>query len=123
MEEALGTSSIDIDLSVVKNGREAIDYIRHRGGYAMAPRPDIVFLDLNLPVMDGREVLADIKRDPDLRRIPVIVLTTSIADRDIQDAYEGRANCYVTKPMEFDRFLQAIHCCEEFWLGTARLPQ
>ena len=92
------------------------------GRFSQAPRPDLIFLDLNLPLKDGREVLAEIKNSADLRRIPVIVLTTSESNRDVQQAYELHANCYVKKPTDLDEYLSVVKACESFWLHVVRLP-
>lgn len=109
-------------VSHVVNGVEAIEFLRRLGGHTHAARPDLILLDLNLPRKDGREVLAEIKADSILRRIPVIILTTSQAEDDIFRAYDLNANCYVTKPVDFDQFNQVIRCMEEFWLKVAKLP-
>ncbi len=111
------------ELSVVRDGEEALDYLYQRGEHAMAPRPDLVLLDLNLPKLDGREVLEVIKSDPSLRSIPVAVLTTSSNDRDILESYNLGANCYLTKPVDLGQFLTVVHAVEDFWLGMVRLPR
>ncbi|MEQ1503668.1 MAG: response regulator [Myxococcota bacterium] len=120
--EALRDGKVRNHLHVVPDGVEAIAFLRREGPYAGAPRPDLVLLDLNLPKKSGREVLADIKSDPDLMRIPVVVLTTSKADEDVLRAYEFHANCYVTKPVDLEQFLKVIRSIEEFWLTIVRLP-
>jgi CheY-like chemotaxis protein len=122
MREALREGVIPNHLSVVENGEDAVAFLRKAGRYEDSPRPDLIFLDLNLPRKDGREVLADIKQDKDLRRIPVVVLTTSEAEKDIVKAYDLHANCYVRKPVDLDQFLSVVRGCEEFWLTTVRLP-
>jgi len=123
MREALRSSEPhNKSLSVVDNGEDALAYLNQSGKYATASRPDLIFLDLNLPKKDGREVLAEIKRSQGLRRIPVIVLTTSEADRDVEDVYNLYANCYVKKPADLDDYLAVIRQCETFWLTTVRLP-
>jgi two-component system, chemotaxis family, response regulator Rcp1 len=122
-KEALRGAKVANDLRVVGDGEAAIDYLRRRGPYADAPRPDIVLLDLNLPRLDGREVLADIKSDPDLAKIPIIILTTSSAERDINSAYELHANCYISKPVDFTEFIEAVRSLEGFWLRIVRLPR
>ncbi len=109
-------------LSVVEDGEEAIQFLRQRGEYADAQRPDMILLDLNLPRKDGRELLAEVKDDPDLRQIPVIVLTTSDAEQDIRRAYKLHANCYLTKPLEMDSFVKKIRSIEEFWFSVVKLP-
>jgi len=121
-EEAFRDGKIANVLTVVTDGHEALQYLRHEGKYAGAPRPDLVLLDLNLPKMDGREVLRQIKTDPDLKTIPVVVLTTSEADQDVLKAYEYHANCYIRKPVDLARFLQIISMIEDFWLTVVKLP-
>ena len=107
---------------VVDNGEEASRFLRRQAQYADAPRPDLILLDLSLPKKDGREVLAEIKQDPGLRRIPVVVLTTSKADEDICRAYQLNANCYVTKPVDLDQFINVVRSIESFWLTVVTLP-
>jgi CheY-like chemotaxis protein len=121
-KEALKEAKFTNVLHVVTDGVEAIDYLRRRGEYANAVRPHIILLDLNLPRMDGRQVLAVIKEDPDLRRIPVVVLTTSQAETDIAKAYDLHANCYISKPVGMDQFVEVIKSIEEFWLAIVKLP-
>ena len=106
----------------MNDGEAAIEFLRQRGKYATATRPSLIFLDLNLPRKDGREVLAELKRDDDLKRIPVIVLTTSTAERDVRNAYELHANCYVIKPVDLDEFFDAVKECQAFWTEKVRLP-
>jgi CheY-like chemotaxis protein len=120
--EALRGAKVANELHVVGDGQAAIDYLRRRGDYSEAVRPDIVLLDLNLPRIDGREVLADIKSDPDLATIPILVLTTSSAEEDIARSYELRANCYVSKPVDFTQFIAAVRALEGFWLKIVKLP-
>lgn len=120
--EALRGAKVANELHVVGDGEEAIEFLRQIGRHAAAPRPDIVLLDLNLPRLDGREVLANIKSDPDLVKIPIIVLTSSLAERDIEQAYELHANCYISKPVDFTEFIQAVRSLEGFWLKIVRLP-
>jgi len=120
--EALKEGIIVNNLSVVYDGVDAMAFLRRQGKYALAPRPDIILLDLNLPKKDGREVLAELKEDPNLRRIPVVVLTTSKAEQDILKAYDLHANCYVTKPLDLDEFMILVRSIEEFWLAVVRLP-
>lgn len=122
MREALHSKANASRLSVVEDGEQALRFLRRSDPYAEAVRPDLIFLDLNLPRRDGREVLAEIKGDADLRRIPVIILTTSEADKDIQKAYELHANCYVRKPTELNEYLDVIRACENFWFHIVRLP-
>ena len=120
--EALRHAKVANQLHVVGNGEEAIDFLRQQGGHVDAPRPDIVLLDLNLPRLDGRDVLADIKSDPELATIPIIVLTSSTAEADIQRSYELHANCYISKPVDVSEFLSAVQSLEGFWLKIVRLP-
>jgi len=122
MREALRNNGMSKALSVVGDGEQALSFLNRRGAFSNAPRPDLIFLDLNLPRKDGREVLAEIKANQDLRRIPVIVLTTSESDNDIKKAYELHANCYVKKPTDLDEYLSVIKACESFWLHVVRLP-
>jgi two-component system response regulator len=112
-----------VNLSVATDGVEAVDFLHRRGKYKNAPRPDLILLDLNLPKKNGPEVLSDIKSDPDLKRIPVLVMTTSSEPGDIQKAYSLNANCYITKPIQLDDFLNVVQSIENFWLKTARLPE
>ncbi|MBI4664921.1 MAG: response regulator [Nitrospinae bacterium] len=120
--EALKEGKIINNLNVVEDGVEALDFLYRRGKWAAAPRPDIILLDLNLPKKDGREVLEDIKKTPDLMRIPVVILTTSQAEEDIVRTYNLHANCYITKPVDFDQFIKIIKSIETFWLEIVRLP-
>jgi CheY-like chemotaxis protein len=121
-KEALRGAKVANELHVVGDGEEAIDFLRQRGRHGGAPRPDIVLLDLNLPRIDGVEVLADIKSDADLAKIPIIVLTSSSAEVDIQRAYELHANCFISKPVDFTEFIGAVRSLEGFWLKIVRLP-
>ena len=121
-QEALRDAKVQNRVSVVQDGVEALEFLQRQGGFADAPRPDVILLDLNLPRKDGREVLAVVKSDPDLRRIPVVVLTTSEADEDILRAYNLNANCYITKPVDFDQFFKVIHSIEDFWFSIVKLP-
>lgn len=120
--EAFKDSNVRHHLHAVRDGVEALNYLRRIGEFGEAPRPDVVLLDLNLPRKDGREVLAEIKSDPALRRIPVVVLTTSQAERDLLQAYDLYANCYLIKPIEFDRFIAVIGHIRDFWLSAVTLP-
>jgi len=120
--EALESGKIKNLLHVAVNGEEAMAFLRHKGKYTHAPRPDLVLLDLNLPRMDGREVLNDIKSDDDLKRIPVVVLTSSKAEEDILKAYNLHANCYITKPIDLLQFLKVVHDIEDFWFTIVKLP-
>lgn len=121
-EEALSDGKVLNNLHWVEDGVEALAFLRRQGKHANAPRPDLILLDLNLPKKDGREVLAEIKADPNLKRIPAIVLTTSAAERDILKTYELNANCYVTKPIDLDQFISAVKLIEQFWLALVKLP-
>jgi CheY-like chemotaxis protein len=121
-QEAFEEHKVRNNLAVVNDGTEAIAYLRREGQYADAARPDLVLLDLNLPRRDGREVLAEIKNDPDLRQIPVVVLTTSQADEDIVRSYQLHANAYVTKPVDFDRFIAVVRQIDEFFVSVVKLP-
>jgi CheY-like chemotaxis protein len=120
--EALKEAKVLNNLNVAGDGIEALAFLKREGAHAKAPRPDVILLDLNLPKKDGREVLAEIKADPNLRRIPVVVLTTSRAEEDIIRAYDLHANCYITKPVDFNRFLEVVKSIEQFWLTIVRLP-
>lgn len=121
--EAFKEAKVRNRLHVAGDGVEAMRFLRKQGRYAAAPRPDLILLDLNLPKRDGREVLAEIKEDPDLRRIPVVVLTTSKADEDILKTYNLHANCYISKPMDLDKFVGVVRSIEDFWLTVVRLPK
>lgn len=120
--EALAESRVLNDLSVARDGVEALDFLHRRGAFADAPRPDLILLDLNLPRKDGREVLAELKEHPDLRVIPIVILTTSRAEADVLKAYRLHANCYIPKPVDFDRFLEVVRSIEHFWLQVVTLP-
>jgi two-component system, chemotaxis family, response regulator Rcp1 len=120
--EALRDAKVHNNLSIVADGLEAMAFLRREGKYGDAPRPDLILLDLNLPRKDGREVLAEIKRDDALRRIPVVVLTTSQAEEDILRAYNLSANCYITKPVDLDQFLKVVQSIQDFWLEIVKLP-
>lgn len=120
--EALKEAKVKNTLHVVTDGVEALRFLRREGEYASSPKPDLILLDLNLPKKDGREVLAEIKEDEELRRIPIVVLTTSSAEEDIARAYSLHANCYVTKPVDFTQFMKVIHSIESFWLTVVKLP-
>ena len=120
--EAIKTSKLANELHVVEDGVEAMAFLRREGGYADAPRPDLILLDLNLPRKDGRGVLAEVKADPALRHIPVVVLTSSQAEQDIVRAYDLHANCYVTKPVDLDQFITIVRSIEQFWFTVLKLP-
>ena len=120
--EALKEAKIKNKLSVVQDGVDAMEFLQHKGSYKNAIRPDLILLDLNLPRKDGREVLAEIKNTPELRQIPVVVLTTSQAEVDILSAYDLHANCYITKPVDFKQFMSVVKSIESFWLTVVKLP-
>jgi two-component system, chemotaxis family, response regulator Rcp1 len=121
--EALKEGKILNEVSVVEDGVEALAFLRRDGKYSDARRPDLILLDLNLPKKDGREVLEEIKQDGDLKKIPVVVLTTSAAERDILRAYNLHANCYITKPVDLEQFIRVVQVIEDFWLTIVKLPQ
>jgi len=121
-QEALHDAKMSNNLNVVSDGVEALAYLRREGRYADATRPDLVLLDLNLPKKDGREVLQEVKEDPELRTIPVVVLTTSDAEADVIRSYELHANAYVRKPVDFDAFIEVVRTIEEFWFTVVKLP-
>ena len=120
--EAFRENKVRNELCVAQDGLEAMAFLHRTGRYADAPRPDIILLDLNLPRMDGRQVLEEIKADPDLKCIPVVVLTTSRAEEDIVRSYDLHANCYITKPVDLEQFITVVKSIENFWLTLARLP-
>jgi two-component system, chemotaxis family, response regulator Rcp1 len=120
--EALQRAKVANHLHHVVDGVEAMSFLRRQGQYAQAPRPALIMLDLNLPRKDGREVLAELKQDANLKMIPVVVLTTSRAEQDVLRSYELHANCYITKPVDFQQFLQVIESIEQFWLTVVALP-
>ncbi|MDG6256397.1 MAG: response regulator [Methanomicrobiaceae archaeon] len=121
-KEALREGKVRNNLHIVMDGEEAMAFLRKEGEYAGAPRPDLILLDLNLPRKDGREVLAEIKDDEDLKSIPVVVLTTSQAEEDVARTYNLHANCYITKPVDLEQFLHVVHSIENFWLSIVKLP-
>jgi chemotaxis family two-component system response regulator Rcp1 len=120
--EALKDARVPNRLAVVQDGEEALSYLRCSGKYAQALRPDLILLDLNMPRKNGRDVLREIKNDPKLKRIPVVILTTSQAEDDILHTYDLHANCYITKPMDFNQFLKVVRSIEDFWLTVVKLP-
>jgi len=122
-KEAMRESKVIVNLSVASDGEEALAFLRKEGVHQCAPRPDLILLDLNLPKKDGREVLAEIKVDTDLRRIPVVVLTTSRAEEDILRTYNLHANCFITKPVDCQAFAKVIRSIENFWLAVVTLPE
>jgi chemotaxis family two-component system response regulator Rcp1 len=122
-KEAFREADKSIHLNVASDGVEAMAFLRQEGVHANAPRPDLILLDLNLPKMDGREVLAQIKKDNNLRTIPTVILTTSDAEADIAKSYQLQANCYLSKPVQLDAFESLVKSISDFWLTKARLPQ
>jgi chemotaxis family two-component system response regulator Rcp1 len=121
-KEALKEGKLLNQLTVVGDGVEALSFLRRQGIYADAPQPELILLDLNLPKKDGREVLAEIKADPNLRRIPVVVLTTSSSEEDILKIYDLHANCYITKPVDLEQFMGVVKSIEDFWVSVVKLP-
>jgi two-component system, chemotaxis family, response regulator Rcp1 len=122
-QEAFRVADPSIELHVAADGVEAMAYLRHEGVHATVPRPDFILLDLNLPKMDGREVLAHIKGDENLKTIPTVILTTSDAQADILTSYQLRANCYLSKPVQLEEFESLVKSINDFWLTTVKLPQ
>ena len=120
--EALKEAKVRNHLSLVEDGVQAMEFLHRQGRYTQAPRPDLIMLDLNLPRKDGREVLAELKADEKLKTIPVVVLTTSSAEQDVLRAYNLHANCYITKPVDFNQFLEVVRSIESFWLFVVTLP-
>lgn len=121
--EALDESKFRNNLHHVLDGDAALDYVYRRGPYEDAVRPDLILLDLNLPGMDGREVLRVLKNDADLKKIPIVILTTSDAEDDVKKTYDLHANCYITKPIDFEQFVHVVRSIENFWLSIVVLPQ
>jgi chemotaxis family two-component system response regulator Rcp1 len=121
-QEAFRDANMSVRLHVASDGVEAMAFLRHEGAYAASPRPDLTLLDLNMPRMDGREVLARIKGDDNLKTIPTVILTTSEAEEDIARSYQLHANCYFSKPVEFAAFEDLVKSINKFWLATAKLP-
>jgi CheY-like chemotaxis protein len=121
--ESLKESKVRNTLHWVRNGVEAMAFMRRQGRYTNEQRPDLVLLDLNMPKMDGRKVLAEVKSDSDLKRIPIVILTISKAEEDILKAYNLHANCFITKPLDLDQFFKVIRSIEDFWLTIVRLPR
>jgi chemotaxis family two-component system response regulator Rcp1 len=120
--EALADAKVRNNLTVCSDGVEALRCLRQEGNFRGTGKPDLILLDLNLPKKDGRQVLEEIKDDPELRRIPVVVLTTSKADEDILRSYDLHANCYISKPVDLDRFIEVVRSIEDFWLTIVKLP-
>jgi CheY-like chemotaxis protein len=121
-KESLKEDKLHNNLSVVMDGVEAMGFLRRTGKYQEAPRPDLILLDLNLPKKDGREVLEEIKKDENLKRIPVVVLTTSSEDRDVLKSYNTHANCYITKPVDLEQFMTVVKSIGDFWFTIVKLP-
>lgn len=121
-QEALKESKVRNRLFVVEDGVEAMAFLRQQGKYADTPRPDLILLDLNLPRKSGREVLSEVKTDDSLKRIPVVVLTSSTAEEDVMKCYDHHANCYISKPLDFNQFMEVTKSIEEFWLTIVKLP-
>lgn len=120
--EALKEAKVRNELHWVQDGVQSMEFLRRQGEYADMPRPDLVLLDLNLPRKDGREVLAEVKGDEVLRRIPVVILTISADEQDVLRSYDTYANCYITKPLDLDQFMQVVRSIEDFWLEIVKLP-
>jgi len=121
-QEVLKEAKVRNNLNVVEDGDEAMEYLYQKGEYENAPRPDLILLDLNLPGKDGREVLMEVKENKNLKRIPVVILTTSRAEEDIFKMYQHHANAYITKPVDFNQFMKVVQTIEDFWLTIVRLP-
>jgi two-component system, chemotaxis family, response regulator Rcp1 len=122
-QEALKEGQVPVHLSVATDGLEAVQFLHRTGRYQNAPRPELILLDLNLPGKNGGEVLSEIKNDPDLKRIPVVVMTTSTAQQDVMHAYNLNANCYIAKPMDLDELVDVVRSIEDLWLEKASLPK
>jgi CheY-like chemotaxis protein len=122
-KEAFKDAKVLVNLNVASDGIEAMDFLKRKGKYVDAPRPDLILLDLNLPKKDGREVLEEIKENPALMSIPVVILTTSASDEDILRSYLLHANCYITKPVDLDGFLKIVNSIDSFWLSIVKLPE
>jgi CheY-like chemotaxis protein len=123
MKEALKDSKVHNNLHVAYDGEEAMSFLRREGKYSAVPEPHLILLDLNLPGKDGREVLEEIKNDPVLKHIPVVIVTTSAAEQDILKSYCLHANCYVTKPVNLEQFIKVVHAIEDFWFAIVKLPK
>ncbi|MCO5250185.1 MAG: response regulator [Candidatus Kapabacteria bacterium] len=122
-KEALEESKLKNQLHVVVDGQEALDFLYKKGKYQDVPRPDLILLDLNMPKVDGREVLKIVKEDEDLRSIPIVILTTSRAEEDILKTYNLHANCYISKPLDLDKFIEVVNSIENFWISIVTLPK
>ncbi|RJQ49068.1 MAG: response regulator [Nitrospiraceae bacterium] len=123
MQEALKDSKVYNNLHVINDGENAMSFLRRKGKYAGVPEPHLILLDLNLPGKDGREVLDEIKNDPALKHLPVVIVTTSAAEEDILKSYCNHANCYVTKPVNLDQFIKVVQAIEDFWFTIVKLPR
>lgn len=123
MREALTSAKVKVDMHVVSDGVAALEFLRRLGTHAVAPRPDLILLDLNMPRKNGHEVLAEAKADESLRQIPVVMLTTSQAEDDVARAYANHVNCYIRKPVDFERFSEVVRSIEAFWFTVVTLPQ
>lgn len=121
-QEALKEGKVKNSLHIAEDGEAAMDFLYKRGGHAGAPTPDLILLDLNLPKKDGREVLEEIKTDETLKRIPVVILTVSQAEEDILRTYDLNANCFISKPVDFEQFVRVVRSIEDFWLSVVKLP-
>jgi len=121
-QEAFKDAKVRLEMHVAGDGAEAMEFLHRRGRFASSPRPDLILLDLNLPRMDGREVLAQIKNHPTLKLIPVVILTTSASDADIERSYLLHANCYISKPVDLEGFLTVVRSVDDFWLSIVKLP-
>jgi chemotaxis family two-component system response regulator Rcp1 len=122
-QEAFKDAKVHINLHVASDGAAAMAFLGREGEHANAPRPDLILLDLNLPKKDGREVLAELKASPELKSIPVVILTTSASEADIHGSYQHHANCYITKPVDLDGFLKVVRSIDSFWLSVVKLPR
>lgn len=122
-QEALAENKLALNLHIVRDGEQALAFVNREGEYADAPTPDLVLLDLNLPRKSGREVLANIKNDAELRRLPVVVLTSSQAEQDILESYNLHANCYIQKPLDFEQFIKVVRNVGDFWFSIVKLPK
>jgi len=120
--EALKEAKVTNGIQVVKDGIEALDYLRKEGRFKDAETPDLILLDINLPRLDGKEVLAEIKKDKALMTIPVVMLTTSDSEKDIMESYQHHANCYITKPVEYQKFMEVVYVIKDFWISIVKLP-
>ena len=121
-QEGLKEAKVATNLHAIMDGKTALDFLFRRGEHVDAPRPDVILLDLNLPGVDGRAILKQVKEDPDLRVIPVVIITSSEAESDIAKAYESHANCFISKPLDFDGFLKVVQSIESFWFTVVKLP-